>query len=130
MGLAHRLRAHPRPGDPGRLTVDIVGAGEEGTRCAQDFPARGGQREHVPGRLLRRQPVLDLDQPDPEPGPDPAGPTDLEFTEIPIGDLPLYSPDFDADYPPEARALKEADRRASTPSSSSRRSTTAPSRAP
>jgi len=35
-------------------------------------------------------------------------PADLEFTEIPIGDLPLYSPDFDADYPPEARALKEA----------------------
>lgn len=35
-------------------------------------------------------------------------PDDLEFTEIPIGDLPLYSPDFDADYPPEATALKEA----------------------
>lgn len=35
-------------------------------------------------------------------------PEDLEFTEIPIGDLPLYSPDFDSDYPAEARALKEA----------------------
>jgi chromate reductase len=35
-------------------------------------------------------------------------PDDLEFTEIPIGNLPLYSPDFDADYPPEGRALKEA----------------------
>ena len=35
-------------------------------------------------------------------------PPDLEFTEIPIGDLPLYSQDFDTDYPPEARALKEA----------------------
>ncbi|ADG73382.1 NADPH-dependent FMN reductase [Cellulomonas flavigena DSM 20109] len=35
-------------------------------------------------------------------------PDDLEFTEIPIGDLPLYSPDFDEDYPPEARALKDA----------------------
>ena len=33
-------------------------------------------------------------------------PDDLEFTEIPIGDLPLYSPDYDSDYPPEARALK------------------------
>ena len=33
-------------------------------------------------------------------------PDDLEFTEIPIGNLPLYSPDFDNDYPPEARALK------------------------
>jgi chromate reductase, NAD(P)H dehydrogenase (quinone) len=35
-------------------------------------------------------------------------PPDLEFTEIPIGDLPLYSQDYDSDYPPEARALKEA----------------------
>jgi chromate reductase len=35
-------------------------------------------------------------------------PEDLEFVEIPIGDLPLYSPDFDANYPPEATALKDA----------------------
>jgi len=35
-------------------------------------------------------------------------PQDLEFTEIPIGNLPLYSPDFDASYPPEATALKDA----------------------
>ncbi len=35
-------------------------------------------------------------------------PDDLEFTEIPIGDLPLYSPDYDDSYPPEAQALKEA----------------------
>ena len=35
-------------------------------------------------------------------------PDDLEFTEIPIGNLPLYSPDFDSDYPPEAQALKDA----------------------
>jgi chromate reductase len=35
-------------------------------------------------------------------------PDDLEFTEIPIGDLPLYSPDHDPNYPPEAVALKEA----------------------
>jgi chromate reductase len=35
-------------------------------------------------------------------------PEDLEFIEIPIGNLPLYSPDFDTDYPPEPRALKEA----------------------
>jgi chromate reductase, NAD(P)H dehydrogenase (quinone) len=35
-------------------------------------------------------------------------PEDLEFTEITIGDLPLYSPDFDDHYPPEAAALKEA----------------------
>ena len=39
-------------------------------------------------------------------------PGELNFTEIPIGALPLYSPDFDADYPPEARALKEAISRA------------------
>ena len=35
-------------------------------------------------------------------------PDDVEFTEIPIRDLPLYSQDYDADYPPEARALKQA----------------------
>ncbi len=35
-------------------------------------------------------------------------PEDLEFTEIPIGNLPLYSPDYDANYPPEATALKDA----------------------
>jgi chromate reductase, NAD(P)H dehydrogenase (quinone) len=35
-------------------------------------------------------------------------PEDLTFAEIPIGNLPLYSPDYDSDYPPEAVALKEA----------------------
>ena len=39
-------------------------------------------------------------------------PDDLEFSEIPIRDLPLYSQDFDADYPPEALALKDAIRSA------------------
>jgi chromate reductase len=35
-------------------------------------------------------------------------PDDLEFSEIPIGDLPLYSPDYDTDYPATAHALKAA----------------------
>ena len=35
-------------------------------------------------------------------------PEDLEFIEIPIGNLPLYSQDFDTNYPPEAMALKDA----------------------
>jgi chromate reductase, NAD(P)H dehydrogenase (quinone) len=35
-------------------------------------------------------------------------PAELEFTEIPIRDLPLYSPDYDADFPPAGRALKAA----------------------
>jgi chromate reductase len=35
-------------------------------------------------------------------------PEELEFTEIPIRDLPLYSPDYDANNPPEALALKAA----------------------
>jgi len=35
-------------------------------------------------------------------------PGDLEFTKIPIRDLPLYSYDYDADFPPAGRALKEA----------------------
>lgn len=33
---------------------------------------------------------------------------ELEFTEIPIGNLPLYNHDFDPDYPPEGVALKKA----------------------
>lgn len=39
-------------------------------------------------------------------------PDDLEFSEIPIDDLPLYSPDYDTDYPPTAHALKSAIARA------------------
>ena len=35
-------------------------------------------------------------------------PEDLEMREIPFGDLPLYSYDYDEDFPPPARALKEA----------------------
>lgn len=34
-------------------------------------------------------------------------PSNLEFVEIPIGELPLYNRDLDADYPPEARKLKD-----------------------
>lgn len=35
-------------------------------------------------------------------------PDGLEFAEIPIKDLPLYSQDYDENYPPEGKALKEA----------------------
>src|SRR5215212_11033918 len=35
-------------------------------------------------------------------------PEHLTFAEIPIKDLPLYSYDYDADYPPVARAFKDA----------------------
>jgi chromate reductase, NAD(P)H dehydrogenase (quinone) len=35
-------------------------------------------------------------------------PDDLQFSEIPINNLALYSPDYDIDYPPEAVALKDA----------------------
>jgi chromate reductase len=35
-------------------------------------------------------------------------PPELQMSEIPIGNLPLYTPDYDADYPPEGRALKDA----------------------
>jgi chromate reductase len=35
-------------------------------------------------------------------------PPELVLTEIAIEDLPLYSQDFDADYPPVARAFKQA----------------------
>ena len=35
-------------------------------------------------------------------------PAQLQMREIPIGDLPLYSYDYDKDYPPAGRALKDA----------------------
>ena len=35
-------------------------------------------------------------------------PPELAMREIPIGELPLYSYDYDADFPPTARALKDA----------------------
>ena len=35
-------------------------------------------------------------------------PAEVTMREIPIGDLPLYSYDYDKDYPPQGLALKEA----------------------
>src|SRR5215213_6561049 len=35
-------------------------------------------------------------------------PPELQMTEIPIKDLPLYSYDYDANYPPVATQLKDA----------------------
>jgi chromate reductase len=35
-------------------------------------------------------------------------PPALQFTEIPFGDLPLYSADYDADFPPVAVAFKQS----------------------
>jgi len=35
-------------------------------------------------------------------------PPELQLRDIPIGDLPLYSYDYDADYPPAGKALKNA----------------------
>ncbi|GAA3674384.1 NADPH-dependent FMN reductase [Arthrobacter ginkgonis] len=35
-------------------------------------------------------------------------PEDLEFSEIPIRDLPLYSPDYDSDFPAAGTDLKSA----------------------
>ena len=35
-------------------------------------------------------------------------PATLELREIPIGDLPLYSYDYDKEYPPAGKALKDA----------------------
>ena len=35
-------------------------------------------------------------------------PTELDMTEIPLHDLPLYNRDCDNDYPPVARKFKDA----------------------
>jgi chromate reductase, NAD(P)H dehydrogenase (quinone) len=51
-------------------------------------------------------------------------PPELQMTEIVFRDLPSYSPDHDANYPPVARAFKPSHNR--TQSSSSRPNTIAP----
>ena len=35
-------------------------------------------------------------------------PAELDMTDIPLGDLPLYNRDYDHDYPPVARSFKDA----------------------
>ena len=35
-------------------------------------------------------------------------PPEVQMVEIPFKDLPLYSPDYEADYPAVAQALKDA----------------------
>jgi chromate reductase, NAD(P)H dehydrogenase (quinone) len=37
-----------------------------------------------------------------------SAPAEIEMAEIPFKDLPLYSYDYDADFPPAARAFKDA----------------------
>jgi hypothetical protein len=76
--------------------------------CTYPSPVKGIANEHLHRRIYRRQFVLYLHQPDLAKALIRLAPDDLSFVEIPIGNLPLYSQDYDADYPPEGRALKEA----------------------
>jgi hypothetical protein len=77
----------------------------------------------------RCTPPAPVDQPGAVPGPDRPAPDDLEFSEIPIGNLPLYNPDHDADYP-RRRSRSRTLSHAPTRCCPSHRSTTAPSPAP
>ena len=69
---------------------------------------KGGRREHLQGRIPRRQPRDGLVNRKLSRALIRLAPPRLRFEEIPIKDLPLYSYDYDADYPPAGRALKEA----------------------
>ena len=55
-------------------------------------------------------------------------PDDLEFSEIPINNLPLYSPDYDQDYPARGARSERRHRQIPMRSCSSRRNTTGRSR--
>ena len=59
-------------------------------------------------RLHRRQHLVDLDQPPPREGAGALAPEGTTLVEIPIKDLPFYSPDHDADFPQVARDFKQA----------------------
>jgi chromate reductase len=59
-------------------------------------PQRPWRQNGIPGP---DRPVTELTR---------VAPEHLTFAEIPIKELPLYSYDYDADYPPVARAFKDA----------------------
>ena len=59
-------------------------------------------------RLHSGQPFNEVDQSHASQGARQLAPKDVTFVDIPIGDLPLYNHDFDTDYPPTGRALKDA----------------------
>ncbi len=63
---------------------------------------------HLQNRLFRRKPGKQFHQSGPLQGLISVAPPELEFHEIAIKDLPLYSADYDADFPPAGRELKDA----------------------
>ena len=100
----HRAALRPDPAARARLRPH-----DARRHAAQRLPrAAAGARR---GRAPRRRPAVASDQasqPRPLQAPIRLAPGDLELAEIPIGNLPLCSQDYDAIYSPEARALKEA----------------------
>ena len=64
--------------------------------------------DHVQGRLFRRQPRQGVDQSQARDGARQLAPAGTRDGGIPFKELPLYSYDYDADYPPVARAFKDA----------------------
>src|SRR5215218_7186384 len=80
---AVRVRRPPHPTDTGQMSTFTVG-------YFVGSLARASINRKLAGALVR------------------LAPAELEMREIPIGNLPLYSYDFDADFPPPARALKDA----------------------
>ena len=106
--VQRRALRRPRPrrgqqGQPGAATP----SGDPPTRSSRSHrhrPASGGPgRGYFVGSLSSTSINRELSQVLIN-----LAPEDLEFTEIPIGNLPLYSQDYDANYPPEATALKNA----------------------
>ena len=79
-----------------------------GCRSARSVQRRYARHDHLQGRLSDRQPRDQIHQPQAREGADPARAGKLEFSEISFRDLPLYSYDYDDDYPEVARAFKDA----------------------
>jgi len=88
--------------------IDTERLGSDRRCYTEPIPVEGIANEHLHRRIHCRQFVLDLHHRILAKALIRLAPDDLSFVEIPIGNLPLYSQDYDADYPPEGRALKEA----------------------
>ena len=77
-------------------------------RTSATTPNQGGANDHLQGWLLRRKPGESLNQSHAVQGAASVGPVRVGRSTRSQWGPPAYSYDYDEDYPPEGRALKDA----------------------